>query len=149
MIYLGADHGGYRLKESLKKRFAAERIRFVDCGAFTLNNRDDYPKFARAVAQAVAKNPRHRGIVLCRSGVGVGIVANKTRGVRSVVATDVWLAKRSRRDDNTNVIALPAERITGRKAWAIVSAWLDTKYRATARDVRRLKQIARIDHAAR
>lgn len=148
MIYLGADHGGYRLKESLKKRLTKERIRFVDCGADMLNPHDDYPAFARAVAKAVAKSSRHRGIVLCRSGVGVDIVANKTRGVRSVVAADVWLAKRSRRDDNTNVIALPAERVTGRKAWAIVSAWLDTKYRATARDTRRLRQIASIEHAA-
>lgn len=148
MIYLGADHGGFRLKESLKVRLTKEHIRFVDCGADMLDPHDDYPQFARAVAKAVAKSPRHRGIVLCRSGVGVDIVANKTRSVRSVVATDVWLAKRSRRDDNTNVIALPADHVTSRQAWAIVSAWLATKYRATKRDTRRLRQIARIEHAA-
>ena len=149
MIYLGADHGGFLLKEELKKRLARRRIRFVDCGAPTLDSRDDYPAFARAVAKAVAKSPRHRGIVLCRSGVGVDIVANKTPRVRSVVATDVWIARRSRRDDNTNVIALPAEHVSAKQAWAIVSAWRTTKYRRTTRDVRRLRQIVKIEHATR
>lgn len=149
MIYLGSDHGGFKLKEALKQSLTRARIRFVDCGATSLDPHDDYPYYARAVARAVANGRSHRGIVLCRSGVGVEIVANKIRGIRATVAEDVWIATRARRDDNANVLALPADRLTRARAWSIVKAWLATDYRAAKRDVRRLKQLSRIDHGTR
>jgi RpiB/LacA/LacB family sugar-phosphate isomerase len=110
---------------------------------------DDYPLFAARVAQAVSRNNKHQGILLCRSGVGVAVVANKIPSIRASVASDTWLAARARRDDNINVLTLPADRLAITAVWKIVRAFLDTGFRNAARDRRRLRQIKAIEHAKR
>lgn len=145
MIYLGSDHGGYKLKETLKRILRKSRIPFRDVGPRRFNSRDDYPPIAARVARAVARDPKHRGILLCRSGVGVCIAANKVKGVRAVLAGDTWIAKRARRDDDANVICLPSERLKPAAAWAVVRAFLRQPFRNAARDRRRLQQIKRLE----
>lgn len=147
MIYIGADHGGYALKESLKRRFRRSRIAFTDVGAFENDPDDDYPLVATKVTSAVKKRSGNRGIIICRSGVGASIAANKVRGIDAVLANDAWTASRGRRDEDTNVLALGAERISEQQAWKIVSAWLSTRFRNAVRDRRRLRQITRIERA--
>lgn len=147
MIYLGADHGGFTMKETIKRKLARARIPFIDCGAQSYDRFDDYPLIARTVARAVAGHPRHRGILFCRSGVGVTVVANKVRGIRSVLAEDAWIARRARRDENANILALPAEHLTPAQLWTIITAWRTTRYRGAPRDRRRLRQIRTIERA--
>lgn len=145
MLYIGADHGGYKLKELLKHHLEKSRIPFRDLGARSLNPQDDYPPIAQKVARAVARGRRAGGVLLCRSGVGVAIVANKVKGVRAVLAPDAWLATRAKRDEDANVLCLPAERLTAAQAWQIVRAWRAAPFRGAARDRRRLRQIQRIE----
>jgi len=145
MITIGADHGGYRLKESLKVRLRKAGYRVHDVGAQAHDPKDDYPVFAERLGRIVAKKRTARGILICRNGVGVCIAANKVRGVRAVTAADRWTASRSRTDDDTNVLCLGADRLTGTQAWAIVQKWLSGKFRNADRDRRRLRQIWTIE----
>jgi len=147
MLYLGSDHGGFHMKERLKKTLAQHGLAFTDLGAYTLQPDDDYPLIAARVGRAVIKHRAHRGILLCRSGVGANIVANKIPGVRAVHATEVWVAVRSRRDENTNILALPAEHLPLAKAWKIIHHWQKMKYRPLPRYQRRLNQIKKIERA--
>lgn len=145
MLYLGADHGGFRLKERLKRQLARRRIPFSDVGALRYELNDDYPDIARSVAALVARHPRHRGLLVCRSGVGVCIVANKQSGIRAVASESTWNAIRSRRDDDANILCLGADRLTDAQAMAILTAWLRTAFRNAARDRRRLKKISNFE----
>ena len=113
MIYIGADHRGYKLKEALKIYLQELGYDFEDLGNKELNPDDDYPDFALAVAKKVSEDlENNRGILICGSGVGVDIVANKIKGIRSALCFDVKQAQMSRNDDNTNVLSLPADYIS-------------------------------------
>ena len=108
MIYLGADHRGYNLKEDVKKFLAENGQSFEDMGNLKYNPNDDYTDYAKLVAEKVSQNPEmDKGILICGSGVGVDITANKFKGVRSALADDVQTAKQSREHDDTNVLSLP------------------------------------------
>ncbi len=143
MIYLGADHGGFRLKERLKQVLARTRRPFVDLGSFKYDAADDYPLIAARVARAVQRHPGSRGLLLCRSGVGVSIVANRYRRIRCVLASEAWGAARARRDEDANVLALPSERLSTNEAISIMNVWFRTTFRNAARDRRRLREIDR------
>jgi ribose 5-phosphate isomerase B len=149
MIYLGADHRGYKLKEKLKTFLKEEGYQFEDLGAHTINPSDDYPDNASLVAQKISEDPQNsQGILVCGSGVGVDIVANKIKGVRSSL---VWLAdkelvKRSRSHDGANVLALPADYITDEQAKTIVKIWLTTAFSGEDRHKRRLAKIAALEN---
>lgn len=145
MLFLGTDHGGFRLKEQLKRALQSHGLRFVDLGAHQLDSRDDYPLIAERVTRAVAKHKANRGILLCRSGVGVNIVANKKRNIRAVQAADVWTAKRARRDEDANILSLSADKLSTKDAWKIIRAWLSAPFRNSVRDRRRLRQIQSIE----
>jgi ribose 5-phosphate isomerase B len=148
MIYLGADHRGFKLKEKLKIFLKEEGYQFEDLGAEAINPSDDYPDIAAPVAQKVSEDPQNtQGIVICGSGVGVDIVANKFKGVRSSL---VWLAdkelvQRSRSHDGANVLALPADYITDEQAKTIVKIWLQTAFSGAERHQRRINKIAALE----
>lgn len=127
MLYLGADHRGFELKEALKHHFAHVGVAFEDLGAKLLTPDDDYNDYALAVASAVAKSPdQHLGIIICGSGVGVDVVANKVHSVRSGLCFNKEQAIHARRADFVNVVALPADYISHELAKEIVDAWLNT-----------------------
>lgn len=147
MLYLGADHGGFSMKRALARRLTRARIPFRDLGAVRLDPNDDYPVYARKVALAVRRKKGNQGIVMCRSGAGASIAANKVRGIRCVLAESVWTVKRARRDDNVNMLALGADRLTSGAAWKIVQAWRGTAFRHATRDIRRLSEIKAIERA--
>lgn len=148
MIYIASDHGGFVLKESLKKRLRKAGIKYHDVGAAQLEKKDDYPLIARTLAKRVVRSAKNKGIIICRSGVGVNIATNKMQGIRSVLAESVVTARKSRRDDNTNVLALGAEVVSEQRAWKIVSEWLSTRFRSSVRDRRRLNEIASFERTA-
>lgn len=143
MIYIGADHGGYKLKEQLKKFLAKQGLEFKDLGASKFKDGDDYPDYSVKVAKAVTKNPLSSlGILICRSGQGVCMVANKFKEVRAALVWNVKQAQVSRNDDMSNVLCLPADFITVTEAQQIVRVWLATPYSNDPRHVRRVKKIA-------
>ncbi len=146
MIYIGADHRGYKLKEALKVYLQELNYNWEDLGAKELNPSDDYPDFALAVAKKVAENSEeNRGILLCGSGVGVDIVANKIRNISSALCFDVKQAQMSRNDDNVNVLSLSADFISESLAKEIVKVWLETPFSGLEHHARRIEKIKEIE----
>jgi len=147
MIYIGADHRGYKLKEILKNYLKELNYDFNDLGASELNPDDDYPDFALVVAKKVAENSENnRGILICGSGVGVDIVANKTKNIRSALCFDVKQAQMSRNNDDTNVLSLSADFISESLAKEIVKIWLETPFSGLEHHVRRIEKIKKIEN---
>lgn len=144
-IYLGADHRGVALKNAIKEYIVAAGHTVHDVGADSLVPDDDYPEYAVAVASEVAADPARRGIVVCGSGIGMAITANKVSGIRAANVTDARAAKLSRQDDNTNVLSLGADFLDEAAAKTIVTTWLATEFSGEERHQRRLDQIAALE----
>jgi len=145
MLYIGADHAGFGLKEKIKKYLAAKGVKFEDLGALKLDKKDDYPDFGARVAQGVAVNPKkNKGILVCGSAEGMGMVANKFPGVRAAVVYNEENAKKSREHNDANVLSISGWELSEAKAKRIVKAWLETKF-SGGRHARRLKKIEEIE----
>lgn len=144
MIFLGADHNGFALKSHLRDELSRRGFDVADLGARRLQLDDDYPDFAVAVARAVAKSGE-LGILICGSGHGMAIAANKIKRVRAVTCTTPASARASRRDDHANVLSLPAWELTWPKARAVVDTWLRTVPSSAARHRRRVAKIQRLE----
>lgn len=146
-IYLGADHRGFALKEKLKQMLAGEGYDVVDCGATTLVPDDDYPDYAKAVAEKVAKNPSAGkggdfGVLICGSGFGMEIAANKFPGIRAVLPSSPDHAYQARHDDDANVLSIAADFTDEAAAQKIVKTFLVTPFAKEERYRRRLDKIA-------
>ena len=146
IIYIASDHRGFELKNYLIDFLKGKGYEVVDSGNVQYDESDDYPDFAKAVAEKVSLDYENaRGIVLCGSGVGVDVVANKFRGVRSALVTSTDQAFDSRNDDDSNVLSLPAGYIEKSVAEKIVIIWLETPFSGDKRHVERLKKIDEIE----
>ena len=146
-IYIGADHGGFALKAQLEAELKNDGYAVFDVGDEQLIKDDDYTDFARAVAQNVAQDPAgRRGIVICRSGFGVDIAANKVKGIRSALAMSPDHIYQGRHDDDVNVLALAADFITPEDAIKMVKVFLTTPFAKEERYTRRLAKIADIEN---
>lgn len=146
IIYIGADHRGFNLKEHIKKFILDKGYAVEDMGAKQFVEEDDYPDFAAAVARKISDNSEaSRGILVCGSGVGVDIVANKFSRVRSVLAFSTDQAYAGRHDDGANVLSLAADYITETDAEKIAQVFLVTPFGAEPRYKRRLDKISRIE----
>lgn len=142
-IYLGADHRGFALKERLKQMLTNDAYTVIDCGATTLVSDDDYPDFAKAVAEGVGKNPgEDRGIVICGSGFGVDIATNKFPGIRAALPMSPDHIYQGRHDDDVNVLALAANFVDETMAEKIVKTFLSTPFAKEERYERRIRKIA-------
>ena len=142
IIYIGADHRGFQLKEILKKQLSESGYEFVDVGNDHYDENDDYPDFAASVGQAINQDPlNRRGILVCGSGAGVDIVANKFKSVRSVLAINSDQALASRNDDDTNVLSLAADFLTEDEAKKILATWLQAPFSSNENHQRRLEKI--------
>lgn len=144
MIFLGADHGGYKFKEKLKEHLQSKGYEIEDLGTHS-EDPIDYPVIAKKVALKVIEDANNRGIVLCRSGTGVCIAANKIAGIRAAEAASPELAKAARNDDNVNVLCLAADYMTFPQIKKISETFLTTAFGAEERYKRRLKQIELIE----
>ncbi|MCM2325713.1 MAG: RpiB/LacA/LacB family sugar-phosphate isomerase [Candidatus Woesearchaeota archaeon] len=150
MIYLGSDHGGYELKEHIMRYLLKKKNEVEDLGNVEYQPKDDYPDFAFSVAIRVGKEDspkmrwenRPKGILFCRSSGGMVIAANKVKNVRAVSCSDVKSAEHARRDNDANVIALPGDWLTTKKAEKIIDAFLETEFTKAERHVRRIKRIS-------
>ncbi|OGY32907.1 MAG: hypothetical protein A3A57_00430 [Candidatus Woykebacteria bacterium RIFCSPLOWO2_01_FULL_41_12] len=141
MIYIASDHGGFKLKEKIEEHLHSKGLQVQDLGPDRLDPTDDFPDFAVPVAKKVAENQGSLGVLLCRNGVGVEVAANKINGVRAALSWDPRHAASSRHDDNSNVLALPADYLDEKKAVEVLDAWLSTPYSKEARFERRIKKI--------
>ena len=145
-IYIGADHRGFELKEELKKFLIEKEYEVEDLGAFEYDQNDDYPDFARQVAERVAGDPEHsRGVLLCGSGTGMDAAANKVKGIRATLAFSKEITRAARNDDDVNVISLPADFLKSQEAEEIAEIFLKTPFEAVERRARRLQKIAEIE----
>jgi len=149
MIYIGSDHGGFELKEYIKKLLSRLGYAFTDLGAYSFNPDDDFPDFSFAVAKRVATEKRAKGILVCRSGQGACIAANKVNGARATQGWDQESAKRSRNDDNSNILCLGGDFLKRKEVESLVSTWLKTPFAGLTRYKRRLKKIEHYEKHSR
>jgi ribose 5-phosphate isomerase B len=140
-VFIGADHGGLQLKNDLIDYLHEKNIRVEDLGAYELDPLDDYSEIAKKVAQAVLQNPEHMGVVICRSGAGVDITANRFKGIRSVLGFDEHQVQKAREDDFVNVLSLAAEFISVEKAHLLVDSFLNSTPKTDEKYKRRLEII--------
>ncbi len=146
MLYIGADHGGYKLKEYIKKYLTKEKLKFTDVGANSLKPTDDYVDYAKKVGQKVSAKPDHvLGLLICRSGQGMAITANKFKNVRASLVWNVGEAKASRNDDMANVLCLPSDHVSTTDVLPILETWLQTPYSTEVRHVRRVSKITKLE----
>lgn len=140
MISLGCDHGGYDLKEKVKKHLENRGIAVKDCGCYSTAS-CDYPEFSRAAAKAVASGECEKGIVICTTGIGISIAANKVAGIRCALCSDCLSAKMTRLHNNANMLALGAGIVGEKLAMEIVNIFLDTEFSNEDRHIRRVNLI--------
>ncbi|GHT84463.1 ribose 5-phosphate isomerase B [Spirochaetia bacterium] len=144
MIALANDHVGFELKKEIKKLLDELRIPYKDFGADS-SERTDYPVYGYRAAQAVVSGECEKGIILCGTGVGISLSANKVKGIRCVVCSDCYTAVLSRQHNNTNMLALGARVVGLDLAKLIVKMWLEASFEG-GRHQRRIDQIAEIEN---
>ena len=148
MIHLGADHRGFELKERIKKSLMDEGYEVSDAGAVLKDQNDDYTDFATAVAEKVGRNEQSsRGILICGSGAGMVVMANKFRRVRAAMGFSTDRVFDARHDDDVNILVLAASFTEYEPALAMVKVFLQTPFSNEDRYQRRLDKIARIEDA--
>ncbi len=147
MIAIGSDHGGLELKEAIVKALAS---RGLDVDDFGTDNGEsvDYPDFAEKVAGAVSRGEIKQGILVCGTGIGMSIVANKFPGVRAALATDEFMAQMAKEHNDANILVLGGRVLAEEKAVKMVNTWLDSSYEG-GRHQRRLDKIAQVESAVR
>lgn len=144
-VVIGADHGGFALKSELVPWLKAQGYEVLDLGAARYEAGDDYPDFAEAVAKSVASGRAQRGIIICGSGVGACIAANKIKGVRAGLCHDTYSAHQGVEHDDMNVLCLGARIIGGELAKEIVAAFLKARFAQEERFSRRLQKVLAIE----
>ena len=143
MLAIGSDHGGYALKQEIMSHLTKKGIEFKDYGTYTEDS-CDYPIYGEAVARAVANGECERGILICGTGIGISIAANKVKGIRCAVCGDCFSAEMTRLHNNANILALGA-RVTGAGlALKIVDTFLETEFEG-GRHARRVDLIGEIE----
>lgn len=143
-IAIGCDHGALDLKNKMVSHLEAKGYEVKDFGTYT-NASCDYPEFAAAAAKAVASGECDKGIVLCTTGIGVSISANKVDGVRCALLSDVWSAKMTRLHNDTNVMALGAGVVGENLALEIADTWLSTEFSGEERHQRRIDKVMALE----
>ena len=144
MIAIGADHGGYRLKEEIKKYFDENNIEYKDYGTYS-EERTDYPIYAKKVAEAMVNGTADKGILICRSGYGMTVVANKFKGVRAASVTSVQYARAAKADDDINLITLSGDNTKIEDAINMINAWIQTEFKG-GRYKERLDMLEKIEN---
>lgn len=140
MIALGSDHGGYELKKTVIDYLEKKNIPYEDFGCYDKTS-CDYPEFGRAAAQAVARGECEKGIVICTTGIGISMVANKVKGVRAALCQDPYSAKMTRLHNDANVLALGGGIIGKNMALEIVEVFLNTEFSQGENHIRRIGKI--------
>lgn len=144
MIAIGCDHGGYKLKEEIKKYLDEKEINYKDFGCMD-EERVDYPNVAKDVAKSVQSKECEKGILICRSGIGMSIVANKFKGIRCTLCHNEFTAKYARLHNDSNILAMGADDVTVNEAICILRMWLATEFEG-GRHQERIELIQEIEN---
>ena len=140
MIAIGSDHGGFELKEKLREPLSERGLEYKDFGTYSSAS-CDYPVYAKAVANAVASGECDRGIIICGTGIGVSITANKVRGIRAALCGDCFSAEATRQHNDANVLCMGARVVGEGLALKIADTFLDTPFSNDERHIRRISMI--------
>lgn len=127
LIAIASDHGGFELKEKVKEHLRERNVKFVDLGTNSAES-VDYPVYGKACAEAVASGKAERGIVICGTGIGISMAANKVKGIRCGLCTSVEMARLTRQHNNANMLAMGGRILETDTAFAIVDAFIDTQF---------------------
>ncbi len=146
MLYLGADHAGWHLKKEIKKYLKELGEEHEDLGNQELDPKDDYPDFALLVAKKVAQT-NERGILICATGLGMAMAANKVKGIRAAVCWNDFTALQSRQHNDSNILCLGGKVTDTETAKKLVRIWLETEFTGEERHIRRLEKISDLDKA--
>ncbi len=141
MIYIGADHKGFELKEFLKNKLRENNINYEDLGNFEYDPSDDYPDFAFMVGEKVSESKGSLGVLICGSGAGVCFSVNKVKGIRGVLGMNSEMVKKAREDDDINVLCLASDFLLKEDAWAMVKIFLETQFKNEEKYLRRIKKV--------
>ena len=144
MIAIGSDHGGFKLKEEIKKYLDEIGIEYKDFGTYSID-RTDYPIYAEKVAESIIKKECDKGILICKSGCGMTIVANKFKGIRAGLMINEEEAKYAKADNNINIVTLSERNTTVEEAIKIIRMWLGTEFKG-GRYLDRLNMIKEIEN---
>ncbi len=139
-IAIGSDHGGFEMKEAVKKHLLERGFEVDDCGTYDLSS-CDYPQFGKAVAKKVASGDAEKGVVVCTTGIGISITANKVKGIRCALCSEPLSAKMTRLHNDANVLALGGKMIGENLAMEIVDTFFDTPFSGEEKHSRRIAQI--------
>jgi RpiB/LacA/LacB family sugar-phosphate isomerase len=148
-VAIGADHGGFELKQRLVQVLRDGGHDVLDLGADAIDPADDYPDYARAVGRAVVEGKAERGILVCGSGAGAAIAASKMRGIRAALSHDTYTAHQMVEHDNANVCCLGARVIGPELAAEIVKVFVEARFTGEERHVRRLAKVAAMEEERR
>ena len=140
MIAIGSDHGGFDLKQEIMAHLEKRGLEYKDFGTYTPDS-CDYPVYGRAVAKAVASGECDRGIIICGTGIGISITANKIHGIRAALCTDCFCAEATRQHNDANILALGGRVVGPGLALKIVDTFLDTPFSGDERHLRRISMI--------
>ena len=143
-IAIGCDHGAFDLKNDVVKHLQDKGYEVCDFGTYSKDS-CDYPDFAAAAAKAVASGECEKGIVLCTTGIGISIAANKIDGIRCALLSDVWSAKMTREHNDTNMMAMGAGVVGKNLALEIVDTWLNTPFSFEAKHQRRIDKVMALE----
>lgn len=146
MIYVGSDHRGFELKQRVVNRLQDEGFEVTDLGNDHLDPQDDYVDFAQKVAKSTVADGKNKGILLCGSGIGMDMVANKMPGIRSALVYDTTRAKQAREHNNANVLSLPADALDEEQAWEVIKTFLETPFSGEERHLRRLQKLQSLEN---
>jgi ribose 5-phosphate isomerase B len=141
MLYLGADHRGFELKKNIKEYFSLKSIPFVDLGNSELDPDDDFPVFSKKVTEKVLRELESKGILICGSGIGMSMAANRFKGIRAGLCLNEDMAFSARNDDDINILILAADFIEKEKSFNIVSKFLETEFSGKERYERRISML--------
>lgn len=144
MIALGSDHGGFELKQVVIKYLEEKGIEYKDFGTYDLNS-CDYPIYGQKAAEAVASGECEKGIVICTTGIGISIVANKVKGVRCALCSEPHSARLTREHNDANVLAMGGALIGNEMALDIVETFLNTEFSGLEKHVRRISEITEME----
>ena len=140
MIAIGCDHGGFELKQEIMKHLEENNVEYKDFGTYTTDS-CDYPVYAKKVANAIISGECEKGILICGTGIGISIAANKVKGIRAALCTDCFMAEATRLHNDANILALGGRVVGPGLAVKIVDTFLNTEFSDEERHKRRIAQI--------
>jgi ribose 5-phosphate isomerase B len=147
-VYISADHAGFELKKKIIGYLKDQHYQTVDLGPKKYNPKDDYPDFAFKMGEKTAQNKNSRGILICRSGIGMSIAANKVKGIRAALCMEELQAEKAREHNNANVLVLAADFINFKEMKKIIKKFLETEFSGEKRHIRRLAKIRAYENSS-